>query len=303
MSAITPPPYRLVTTASLDIAVEEAGPAAGTPVMLLHGWPDDARSWDRMLPMLHAAGLRTIVPFLRGFGPTRFRDASAMRSGQPTALGRDVLQLADALGLGRFAVVGHDWGARAAYVAAWLAPERVERCAALSIGWGATDPDQPLSMTQAQNYWYHWLMALPRGEAMLRHDRRAFTRHIWTIWNPGWTVPDSEFMASAASFANPDWVDVVLHYYRSRWGLAPTDPSCTEMEARLAADPTIRVPTLVLHGGSDPCVAPEMSEGKKRFFAAPYRRVLLPGVGHFPQREAPMAVLAELLPFLAGQDG
>ncbi len=289
---------RLIATPLLDVAVEEAGPCDGKPVILLHGWPDDPRTWDRLLPGLHEAGFRTVVPFLRGYGQTRFRESAAMRSGQPSALARDALQLADSLGLDRFAVVGHDWGARAAYVCACLAPERVEKCVALSIGWGNVAVDQALSMGQTQSFWYQWVLGLPRGEALVGQEKIAFTRHIWTIWNPGWTVSETEFRATAQSFENDDWPDIVLHYYRSRWGLAAMDPSCADMEARLAADPTIHVPTLVLHGGGDPCVLQETSEGKEDLFTAYYRRALLPGVGHFPQRQSPTAVTEEIVSFL-----
>lgn len=300
MPSVSAPSPRLVATPLLDIAVEETGPSGGIPVILLHGWPDDARTWDRLLPALHEAGYRTIVPHLRGFGGTRFRSRESLRSGQLSALGRDVLEMMDAMGIERAALVGHDWGARAAYIASCLEPGRAECCVAISVGWGTNSPDQPLSLPQAQNYWYHWLMALPRGETLVREGRLAFTRYIWSIWNPGWTVPEDEFMETAASFENPDWADVVLHSYRSRWGLAPTDPSCLDLEARLASDPVIRVPTLMLHGGVDPTNGPATSEGKEHLFAGPYRRVVLPGLGHFPQRQAPAAILAELLPFLAG---
>ena len=291
-------PLHYASTALLDVAYMESGPHDGAPLILLHGWPDDARTWDRMLPALHQARFRTIVPYLRGFGPTRFRDAQTPRSGQLAALGRDVLEFADALGLQRFALVGHDWGARAAYIASCIAPERISHCAALSVGWGTNDPDQKLTVKQTQNYWYHWLMALPRGEELVRGNRRAFTRHIWTIWNPGWTVSDAEFEATAASFDNPDWADITLHSYRVRWRHALADPSYAELEGRLKADPIIRVPTLMLHGGADPCNELDSSEGKEAMFAGPYHRVVLPGLGHFPQRQGADAVLAQLLPFL-----
>jgi pimeloyl-ACP methyl ester carboxylesterase len=294
------PRLAMITTPTLTIGCEISGPESGAPAVLLHGWPDDARTWDRLLPALHAAGRRTFVPYLRGHGPTRFRDARTMRSGQLAALGRDVLDLADALGLARFAVIGHDWGARAAYIASCLDPARVARCVALSVGWGTNDPQQALSLRQVQNYWYHWYMALDRGGELVREDRRAFTRHIWTIWNPNWRVSEAEFAATAASFDNPDWAEVVLHSYRVRWGLAPTDPAYAEIEQRLAGTPAIGVPTLVLHGGGDPCNEPASSAGKERFFTGPYRRVVLDGVGHFPQREAADAVVAAIVPFLQG---
>ncbi|AZO20515.1 alpha/beta hydrolase [Mesorhizobium sp. M1E.F.Ca.ET.045.02.1.1] len=295
--------HKIATTSSLDIAFEEHGPPDGMPVILLHGWPDDVRTWDEIVPGLAEAGYRVLVPWLRGFGPTRFRDPDAMRSGQLSALGRDVLDFADVLGIERFAMVGHDWGARAAYIAACLAPDRVMACTALSVGWGTNDPDQPLSFGQAQNYWYHWLMALPRGERLVREDRKAFTRYIWSIWTGGWAISDEAFAITASAFDNPDWADVVLHSYRVRWGLAEPDPSCAALEARLRGDPAIRVPTLVLHGEADPCNAPATSEGREALFDNGYRRHVLPGIGHFPQREASDAVLRHLLPFLTSAIG
>ncbi|AMB43951.1 alpha/beta hydrolase [Methylobacterium sp. AMS5] len=294
------------TTPLLDIAYEVGGPPDGFPVLLLHGWPDDIRTWDAIVPTLHAAGFRTFAPYLRGFGPTRFRGADIPRSGQLAALGADLLDLADALNLDRFAVVGHDWGARASYIAACTAPERIVACVALSVGWGTNDPGQTLTLNQTQNYWYHWLMALPRGDALVRDDRHRFTRHIWTIWNPGWRVPDAAFSTTAAAFDNPDWADVTLHSYRVRWGHAEPDPRYATLEAQLAADPVIQVPTLTLHGGADPCNDPATSKDRDALFAAFYRRIVLPNLGHFPQRQAPEAVLKEVLPFLmqaVGREG
>ncbi|MGO1074689.1 alpha/beta fold hydrolase [Inquilinus sp. CA228] len=293
---------RTADTPLLRVAYEESGAADGPPLVLLHGWPDHLRTWDRVLPVLHKAGFRTLVPNLRGFGGTTFRDPGTMRSGQLVALGQDLLDFADALGLGRFAVVGHDWGARAAYIASALAPQRVSHCIAMSVGWGTNAPDQPLGLTQVQNYWYHWYMALDRGADLVRSDRRGFTRHIWRIWTPGWELSDAEFEDTAAAFDNPDWAEVVLHSYRVRWGLAPHDPLYETLEARLAGNPEIDVPTLVLHGGSDPCNDPSTSAGKEKFFRGRYERGVLPGIGHFPQREAPNAVAEAILRFLAAKD-
>jgi pimeloyl-ACP methyl ester carboxylesterase len=289
---------RKVETADLAIACEISGPEYGSPIILLHGWPDDPRTWDGLLPDLHAAGWRTISPYLRGFGPTRFRRDTGLRTGQLAALGQDVLDLADALALRRFAVAGHDWGARAAYIASALAPERITACAAISVGWGTNDPGQSLELTQAQNYWYQWLMALERGAELVQRKRREFTRYIWDIWNPGWTFPEADFAVTAASFDNPDWADVTLHSYRVRWGLAERDPAYDAIETRLAADPVIRVPSLVIHGAADPCNAPATSEGKEHLFAASYRRSVLEGLGHFPQRQSSPSTLAALMPFL-----
>jgi len=285
-------------TPTLSIACEVSGPEQGRPVLLLHGWPDDARTWDRVLPALRAAGYQTIVPYLRGCGPTRFRSPQTPRSGQLAALGQDVLDLADAMKLRAFAVVGHDWGARAAYIVSCLAPERLTHCVALSVGWGTNDPGQRLPLKQVQNYWYHWYIALDRGADLVREERHEFTRYIWTIWNPAWRISDEELAATASSFDNPDWAEVVLHSYRVRWGFAEKDPAYSALEARLARDPNIRVPTLVIHGGGDPCNDPSTSEGKERFFGARYERIVLDRVGHFPQREAPGPVADAILGFL-----
>jgi pimeloyl-ACP methyl ester carboxylesterase len=238
------------------------------------------------------------VPYLRGCGPTRFHSRETARAGQLAALGQDVIELADAIGLRSFALVGHDWGARAAYIASVLLPARVTHCVALSVGWGTNDPGQRLALKQVQNYWYHWYMALDRGAALVREDRRNFTRYIWTIWNPRWRISEEEFAATAASFDNPDWAEVVLHSYRVRWGLAPPSPDYAATEARLAAEPIIRVPTLLIHGGGDPCNDPSTSENKEHFFASRYQRVVLEGVGHFPQRESPAAVADAIVRFM-----
>jgi pimeloyl-ACP methyl ester carboxylesterase len=287
-----------VESATLAIGCELSGPADGHPAILLHGWPDDIRTWDRILPTLHGARFKAIAPYLRGFGATRFRFPETARSGQLSALGQDLLDLADGLGLEHFAVVGHDWGARAAYIASCIAPGRVTHCVAISVGWGTNDPNQKLSLRQTQNYWYHWYMALDRGAELVRNDRLNFTRYIWTIWNPNWRFSEEEFGVTAASFENPDWPEITLHSYRVRWRLASGDPVYDVVEAALATSPIIAVPTLVIHGGGDPCNDPSSSEGKEDFFAGQYRRVVLDRVGHFPQREAPEAVSEATVRFL-----
>lgn len=293
-----PRPHKTATTGDLLVAYEEHGPAGGPAAILLHGWPDDVRTWDGVAPALAEAGWRVVVPHLRGFGPTRFRREGGPRSGQLSALGQDALDLVRALDLGRAALVGHDWGARAAYIASALDPDRVSACVALSVGWGTNSATQPLPLHQARNYWYHWYMALDRGAAALREDRRAFARVMWDTWAPNWRIGDADFEATAASFDNPDWVEVVLHSYRHRWGLAEGDPAYAEIEARLDPAPRIQAPTLVIHGGADACNAPSTSAGREASFAGPYERVVLDGVGHFPQREAPAEVAAHVLRWL-----
>ena len=291
-----------IETSTLAIGCESSGPEDGRPVILLHGWPDDVRTWDRILPALHGARFKTVVPYLRGFGATRFRSSKTARSGQLSALGQDLLDLVDALELERFAVVGHDWGARAPYIASCIAPQRVTHCVAISVGWGTNDPNQNLSFRQTQNYWYHWYLALDRGAEMVRNDRLNFTRYIWTIWNPNWRIPEEEFAITAASFENPDWPEVSLHSYRARLGYAANDPAYDTIEAKLAANQIISVPTLVIHGGGDPCNDPSTSDGKEKSFASDYQRIVLDGVGHFPQREAPEAVGKATIRFLTNRD-
>lgn len=287
-----------IDTPVLSISLEDSGPRDGRPVFFLHGWPDDATTWKDILPALHQDGWRTLTPYLRGFGGTRFLRADQRRTGQITAFAQDLLALADALEIDRFSLVGHDWGARTAYTASVLAPERLHASVALSVGWGGNDPAQPLSLLQTRNYWYQWLMALERGERIVRETGRDLARYVWETWSPGWLIPEADFEAVAASLANPDWADVTLHSYRVRWGHAPADPDYAESERKIAASPVIRVPTLVLHGAADACNDPSTSVGQERLFTGPYRRILLDGLAHFPQREGPSAVLSHLLPFL-----
>ena len=294
-------PARLwhVATPVLDVGLEVSGPESGRPVLLLHGWPDDVRTWDDVLPALHAAGCRTFAPYLRGCGPTRFLSASTMRSGQLSALGQDVLDLAAALHLERFAVVGHDWGARAAYITAALAPDRVSHCVALSVGWGTNDPNQSLALGQARNYWYHWFMALDRGARAVREERRALTRLLWQTWGPDGWITDEAFDATAQSFENPDWADVTIHSYRHRWGLGDGDEVYAALEKRLNPAPAISVPTLVIHGSADMCNDPSTSMNRQGSFSRLYDRLVLDGVGHFPARESPGLVGHAVVRFLA----
>jgi len=209
-----------------------------------------------------------------------------------------LLDFASALGIERFNVVGHDWGARAAYNAALLAPERVMRCMALSVGWGTNDPNQILSLVQARNYWYHWYMATDRGADALRKDRREFALLLWRTWSPSWHFGEGVFHDTMHAWDNPDWVDVTVHSYRHRWGLAFPDPFYAMQEERLRRDSVISVPTLTLHGTEDGANSPQSSEHKEHLFSGPYHRALLAGVGHFPQRENPGAVVDALLAWL-----
>ena len=280
-----------VRTPVLDIACEAQGDPAAPAIVLAHGFPDDVRAWDRVVPALVAAGYRTLAPYTRGFGGTRFRDPQAMRSGQIAALGQDLLAFIDAMGLARCVVVGHDWRARAAYVAAVAAPERIAGLVALSVGYATSSPAAQISIDQAHSYWYQWYFATPRGERALTDDRHAFCRYLWQVWAPNWPFTDAEYDATAKAFDNPDFIAVTMHSYRQRWGFAPDDPAAADLHARMLQNPKVAVPTTMLHGDADGATRPETSAGKDAFFTAGYRREVLPGIGHFIQREAPQAVI------------
>ncbi len=289
----------VATTPHLAIAYEERNPHASDVVVLLHGFPDDGRTWDALLARPALTHARTIVPWLRGFGETRFRDADAPRVAPAHVLARDVVDLLDALGIARCTLVGHDWGARAAYGVAVLAPERVERVVACSVGYGTNVPGQTMSFEQTHAYWYQWYFSTPRGEASLRDDRAAFCRYLWRVWSPTWDVPAGEYERTAAAFENPDFVDIVLHSYRHRWGFAPSGEGAPGDEARIVALPRIEVPTLVVHGDTDGATLLEATTDRERFFAGPYTRFVLPGIGHFVQREATGALDAAIAAFRA----
>lgn len=292
--------HKTVDTSLLRIAYDEWNAGASRSVVLLHGWPDSPRCWAAVASALAQQGWRVLVPALRGFAPTRFLHADTPRTGQLSALGRDLLEFIDALGLHQPALVGHDWGARAAANACGLRPGVASHLVMLSVGYGTNSPNQALSPAQARNYWYHWYMATPRGQQSVREDRRAFTRLLWDTWAPPGWYDDEEFAATAQAFDNDDWPAVTLHSYQHRWGHAASDPAYATDEAALHPAPVLHVPTLVLHGAADGVNHPDMSAGKEQFFRGPYQRKLIEGVGHFPQREAAVQVTAELTRFLRG---
>jgi pimeloyl-ACP methyl ester carboxylesterase len=280
---------RHVHTASLDVAYEESGPPGGAPVFLIHGWPYDPRCYDDVVPPLVAAGCRVLVPYLRGFGPTRFLSAETPRSGQQAALGHDLLEMMNALAVERAIVAGYDWGGRAACIVAALWPERV--CGLVTVnGYNIQDiagSGEPQDPAQERRYWYQWYFHTERGGAALRLDRRAFCRLLWQLWSPNWTFDEATFARSAASFDNPDFVDVTIHSYRHRYGNAAGDPALEEIEKRLAAKPKIAVPTIALQGEADGVLPPELSKRHGVFFTGPYQYRVLPKIGHNPPQEAP----------------
>ncbi|CAM4104983.1 Alpha/beta hydrolase superfamily hydrolase/acyltransferase protein [Bordetella tumbae] len=290
-------PYLYVSTERLDIGYLEWNPQGSPTAILLHGWPDSLECWRDVAPVLADAGYRVLAPALRGFAPTRFRDPATPRSGQLSALGRDLLDFIDVLGLERPVLIGHDWGARAAANACGLHDGVASHLVLLSVGYGTNDPNQSLALPQARNYWYHWYMATPRGARVVREERDTFARMMWDTWAPpGWYEP-ADFSEAARAFRGEDWPEVVLHSYRHRWGFADGDPAYAQDEARLHPAPVLSVPTLVLHGGADTCNHPDSSDGREAFFRGAYERQVLEGVGHFPQREAAQAVARRILRF------
>ena len=289
---------QFVNTSLLRVGYEDWNPQGSRTVVLMHGWPDSIRTWSGVVPVLVKANYRVIVPALRGFLPTTFLRDDTPRTGQLASLGRDLLELIDALGLRKPALVGHDWGARAVAIACGLTPDVASHMVMLSVGYGTNDPSQQITLEQARNYWYHWYMSTPRGRDTVRNDRRAFSRLMWDTWAPaGWYEPE-EFERTADAFDNPDWPDIVVHSYTHRWGHAPADPAYDQDELKLNPAPVLSVPTLMLHGEADGVTFPASSANKEAFFTGPYVRKLIPGVGHFPQREAPDIVAKEILAWL-----
>jgi len=293
---------RTARTELLEIAYLDEGPADGAPVLLLHGWPDDVRTWRGVLPRLHATGRRTIVPYLRGFGATRFHSDATFRDGRGVALTQDAVDLLDVLRIERFAVVGHDWGARSAYQLAALFPERVTHVAALSVAFQPGGVFPVPSFAQSRLYWYQLFMSLEGGAQAVRDDPIGFARIQWETWSPPGWFDDAEFAATARSFENPDWLAITLNSYRSRWREEPHDARYDAASARLAAVRTLATPTVVIQGGDDRCVAPETTDGCGEHFTGPYRRIVLEGIGHFPAREAPDATATAIVKHVVGEE-
>jgi pimeloyl-ACP methyl ester carboxylesterase len=287
---------RHIQTPSLDIAYEEHGAAGSTPVFLMHGWPYDPRCYDNVVPPLVAAGCRVVVPYLRGFGATRFLSVDTPRSGQQAALGNDLRELMDALQIERAVLAGYDWGGRAACVVAALWPERVQSLINVD-GYMIQDipgSARPQAPAQEHRFWYQWYFQTERGRAGLEADRRAFCRMLWQLWSPHWAFDEATFARSAGSFDNPDFVAVTIHSYRHRYGNAPDDPAMADIERRPTAKPKIIVPTISLQGEADGVLPPELSDRHAGFFTGPYQRHLLPRIGHNPPQEAPQVADAVL---------
>ncbi|MBV9251027.1 MAG: alpha/beta hydrolase [Acetobacteraceae bacterium] len=293
---------KAIRTPTLEISYEESGPADGVPVILLHGFPDDVRAYDGVAPPLAAGGCHVLVPYLRGYGPTRFLSSKTPRSGQQAALGVDLRDFMDALSIGEAVLVGYDWGGRAACIVAALWPDRVRGLVSIT-GYNIQNiaaANKPGSAAQEHRYWYQWYFHTERGRAGLTQNRRDICRLLWRLWSPNWQFDDAKFEAAAVSFDNPDFVAVVTQSYRHRYGNAPGDPALEPVEQRLATQPMITVPTIVLHGDADGVGPPQQSEGHARHFSSRYERRLVPLAGHFLPHETPEAVVQAVRDLIAG---
>lgn len=289
--------FKRVVAGDLEIAYRETGPADGAPVILLHGFPYDIHAYDAVSHLLEDAGRRCIIPYLRGYGATRFLHAETPRSGQQGALGADLLALMDALEIPSTVVAGYDWGGRAACIAAALWPGRVS---GLISGGGyaiqnialASCPVEP---EYEQLYWYQYYFHSERGRRGLDQNRATLCRLLWKLWSPLWQFDDATYARTARAFESPDFVDVVIHSYRHRFGLAPGDARFEAIECRLALQPQISVPTVVLQGTNDGVDPAQEIDHEAPHFDGPYELKRLEGVGHNIPQEAPEAFAAAVL--------
>jgi len=275
----------------LNVGYAEAGPANGPPVILLHGWPYDIHSYADVAPLLASKGYRVIVPYLRGYGATRFLSNETFRNGQPSALALDLIALMDALKIEQAVVGGFDWGARTANVIAALWPERCKALVSVS-GYliGSREANKmPLPPQAELEWWYQFYFATERGRAGYEKYRHDFNKLIWQLASPRWSFDDATFERSAASFDNPDHVRIVIHNYRWRLGLAEGEQKYDELEKRLAAAPVIAVPALTLEGDANGAPHPDASSYAKKFSGKYAHRIIKGGVGHNLPQEAPEA--------------
>ena len=282
---------RQIDAGVLSVGYAEAGPADGSPVILLHGWPYDIHSFVDVAPLLTSAGCRVIVPYLRGYGATRFLSGEAFRNGQPSALAADAIALMDALRIERATIAGFDWGARTANIVAALWPERCKAMVSVS-GYLISSPEagkMPLRPEAELEWWYQFYFATERGRAGYDRYRHDFARLIWRLGSPRWAFDDATFGRSAASFDNPDHVAIVIHNYRWRLGLAEGEPRYAELERRLAEIPVIAVPTITLEGDANGAPHPDPRAYAKKFSGRYSHRLIEGGIGHNLPQEAPQA--------------
>ena len=290
--------WRSVRTAVATISYFEDGPLDGTPVFLLHGFPDDPTGFDKVVDRISNRGLRLIRPFLRGFGPTQVNDPDA-RSGEPAALGQDLLDLANALEISVLKVIGHDWGSRAGHAAAILAPHRISSLLAIASPF-FVNPDLPfhLRLQQTQAFWYQLYFHTREGKFALEQQVAELAEYIWRAWSPTWKFAPEELRAILPSFNNSSFAETVVSYYQHRWNVGIGSTVYTAQRAALRAARTVDVPTTFLCGDADGCTLPVVSRNVERFYTAGYKSIEFAGVGHFPHREQPTAVADLILGFI-----
>ena len=279
------------------IGYAEAGPSGGPPVILLHGWPYDIHSFIDVAPLLASTGYRVIVPYVRGYGTTRFLSNDTLRNGQPSALAVDIIDFMDALKIEKATLAGFDWGARTANIIAVLWPERCKAMVSVSgylIG-SQEISKMPLPPKAELQWWYQYYFATERGRAGYEKYRDDFAKLIWQIASPKWKFDNATFERTAASFNNPDHVSIVIHNYRWRLGLAEGEPKYDDLEKRLAAFPVITVPTITLQGDADGAPRPDPSSYAKKFSGKYAHRTIKGGVGHNLPQEAPQAFAKAVL--------
>ena len=284
-------PLKQIDAGILNVGYAEAGPADGRPVILLHGWPYDIHSYVDVTPILASHGYRVIVPYVRGYGTSRFLSSAAFRNGQPSAVALDTVALMDALNIPKATLAGFDWGARTADIIAALWPERCKALVSVSgylIG-GQESGKVPLPPNAELQWWYQYYFATDRGRAGYDKYRRDFAKLIWKTASPKWNFDDATFDRSAAAFDNPDHVAIVVHNYRWRLGLAEGELRYDDLEQRLAQSPTIAVPTITLEGDANGAPHPDASAYAGKFSGKYSHRLIKGGVGHNLPQEAPEA--------------
>ncbi|UOZ10712.1 alpha/beta fold hydrolase [Amycolatopsis sp. WQ 127309] len=279
-----------VDTPILSVAYEHSGPTDAVPVILLHGFPYDVRAFDEVAPLLARRNAWVVAPYLRGFGATSFRDDATPRSGQQAALGTDLVEFMDALGIDSAVLAGYDWGGRAACITAAVHPERVRGLVTVD-GYNVQDiaaAHEPGKPEWEATYWYQYYFHSERGRRGLERNREELCEFLWRTWSPAWSGAAAAFPASASSLHNPDFADVVIHSYRHRYGLVDGDPRYQDLEDVLAGQPPITVPTVLLETGADGLLGPSAA-GDREYFTGPYEHRLLAGIGHNAPQEAPEA--------------
>jgi pimeloyl-ACP methyl ester carboxylesterase len=284
-------PVKQIDAGVLNVGYAEAGPAGGPPVVLLHGWPYDIHTYVDVAPLLAAKGYRVIVPYLRGYGTTRFLSSETVRNGQQSVVAVDVIALMDALKIEKAVLGGCDWGARTADIVAALWPQRCKALVSVSgylIGSQAANRT-PLPPKAELQWWYQFYFATERGRAGYEKNRRDFAKLIWQLASPKWNFSDAEFDRSAAAFDNVDHVSIVIHNYRWRLGLAEGEPKYDDLEKRLAEGPVITVPTITLEGDANGAFHPDSTAYAKKFSGKYAHRLIKGGIGHNLPQEAPRA--------------